>query len=116
METPQDKVPLDYSAPPRGPRRSAVRLWLIAVVLLFVTIISGDSVLREFRHRELTQAYIQYMVTQDWRRINDSSYVPPPFVGRRYVYQTPFELTAFYTCILSGAIASLSICLALRRQ
>jgi hypothetical protein len=117
METLPDNIrPLDYSNPLREQRRSAALLWLIAVVSLFVVLISGDSILDEFRHRERTQAYIQYTVSQDWRKQNDPSYVPPPFTGRKFVYESPLELKAFYACLVFGAIGGLGIRAALRRQ
>ena len=117
METPPDNVAaLDYSSSLRERRRPAALLWLIAVVSLFVSLITGDSVLDEFRHRERTQAYIQYFVSQDWRKQNDRSYVPPPFTGRKFVYQSPLELKAFYACALFGAIGGFAIRSALRRQ
>jgi hypothetical protein len=117
MDTLPDNVrPLDYSNPLREQRRSAAVLWLIAVAALFVALITGDSVLDEFRHRERTQGYIQYIVSQDWRKQNDPTSVPPPFTGRKFVYQSPFELKAFYACVLFGAIGGLAIRSALRRQ
>jgi hypothetical protein len=117
METLPDNVrPLDYSSPLREQRRSPAVVWLIAVLSLFAAVITGDSVLDEFRHRERTQGYIQYAVSQDGRRQNDPTYVPPPFTGRKFVYQTPFELKAFYACLLFGATGGLAIRSALRRQ
>ncbi|HEY7089790.1 MAG TPA: hypothetical protein VH518_16960 [Tepidisphaeraceae bacterium] len=117
METLPDKVrPLDYSNPLQERRRPAVLLWLVAVVSLFVALISGDSVLDEFRDRERTQAYIQYTVSQDWRRHNDPTYVPPPFTGRKFVYESPFELKAFYASVLFGAVGGFAIRSALRRH
>jgi len=113
---PDDPRVLDYSNPLHEAPRSAALLWLIAVVSLFVALITGDSVLDEFRHRERTQAYVQYNVSQDWRKQNDPSYVPPPFTGRKFVYQTPFELKGFYVCALFGAIGGFVIRSALRRQ
>jgi hypothetical protein len=116
METPPANVrPLGYSNPVRERRRSAALPWLVAIVSLFVALMTGDSVLDEFRHRERTQAYIQYTVNQDWRKQSDRSYVPPPFAGRKFVYQSTFELKAFYACVASGAIGGLAIRSALRR-
>jgi len=117
MKTLPDNVrPLDYSNPLQEQRRSAGLIWLIAVVSLFVALITGDSVLDEFRHHERTQAFIQYTVSQDWRKQNDPSYVPPPFTGRKFVYESPLELKAFYACCTFGAIAGFGIRAALRRQ
>ena len=117
METPPENVrALDYSNPLREQRRPAALLWLIAVLSLFVALITGDAVLDEFRHRERTQAYIQYTVNQDWRKQNDPSYVPPPFTGRKFVYESPLELKGFYACVLFGAIGALAFRSALRHR
>jgi hypothetical protein len=109
-------VTLDYSNPLHNQRRSARLLVLIAVISLFVALITGDSVLEEFRHRERTPAYIQYTVSQEWRGRNDASYVPPPFTGRKFVYQSPFELKAFYACVLFGTIGCFAIRSDFRRR
>lgn len=115
MEKPPHNVgALDYSNARRQPRHGAAALWLIAIVSLFVALITGDSVLDEFRHRERTDAYIQYTVSQNWRKQNDHSYVSPPFIGRKFVYRSPFELKAFYACVVFGAIAGFAIGSALR--
>ena len=66
MATRDHVRPLEYSNPLREQRRSSAIRWLIAVVSLVIALITGDSVVDEFRHRELTQAYIQYIS----RRLN----------------------------------------------
>jgi len=114
METRDHVRPLEYSNPLREQRRSSAIRWLIAVVSLVIALITGDSVVDEFRHRELTQAYTQYTFPKQLKPF-DPTYVPPPFTGRKFVYQSPFELKAFYACVLFGAIGGFAIRSALRR-
>lgn len=117
MEPSPHKAPtLDYSNPLHKQQRPAALIWFLAVVSLFIAVITGDAVLDKFRNRQMTQAYTQYTVTRDWIAKNDSSYVPPPFTGRKFVYESPFELKSFYACVLFGAVGGLAIRSALRRQ
>ena len=117
MERPREKVrALDYLNPLREQRRSPAFLWLLAAVSLSVVMIAGYSVLDEFRHRKFTPEYLQYTFPTKRLKPFDPADVPPPFTGRKYVYQSPFEVTAFYACVVFGAIGGFAIRSALRRQ
>jgi hypothetical protein len=103
--SPDERPVLDYSKPagrgrPRGRGRELLVVFCIVAALGFAL----KSYIKVAR-RWWTPAYAQYRIAQE-RQQAQPGYIPPPFVGRRYEYESVWEVPTTYLALIMVAAAA----------
>lgn len=112
--TAKDRPTIGYADHPPT-RRSTNVVELLAVVFLIVALYSGFSAYITVKRGEWTPAYEKYQVAWHQQRQIRPSYVPPPFTGRKHVYESVWELGGTYIALAASAAAVLTFVVSTRR-
>ena len=112
MEDPK-KETLDYARVPGGGRKSMVMDVLIAT-LFMGAVVAGVMTFAETRRRPMSKAFEQYHVARVVAQATRPSYVPAPYVGKRWDDVSPWGLGSCYVAI--GLFVMGGVALVLRRR
>ena len=102
---PDPRTVLDYSAPRPIQRGSNVRLRDVVVAVCILSAIGlGFASYVQFSRRFRTPQYAQYRIAEARIQSTQPAYVAPRFVGRKYKYESPWDIWTSYCAIVATLV------------
>jgi hypothetical protein len=109
----REKEILEY-ARASGDGRKSMLIDVLIVTLFIGAVVAGVMTFAETRRRPMSKAFEQYHVARVMAQATRPSYVPPPYVGKKFDDVSPWGFGSFYMAI--GLFVAGGVGVVLRRR